>query len=197
MRRFRMLALHIQLQVQVLLALGVSYTLMGILYPLRYEQILRKNILIVPNGSRIETRSFAHIWLLARTQRTFVVRVPYTQGSKWIMRLLSISPVRLDIYPRPYPATAPRYVPLHYLMPARPRSSALTNATCRVVQRCPVVVLLRIHVCATAQFRRAPVQARCDVQRRALPIPEGVHVPARRRGGSACNRVPNAPPRVY
>ena len=190
-----MLALHIQLQVQVLLALGVSYTLMGILYPLRYEQILRKNILIMPNGSRIETRSIAHIWLLARTQRTFVVRVPYTQGSRWIMRLLSISPVRLDIYPRRYPATAPRYVPLHYSMPAGPRSSALTSAT--VVQQCPVVVLLRIHVCATAQFRRAPIQARCDAQRRALPLPEGVHVPTRRRGASACNPMPNAPPRVY
>ena len=42
-----------------------------------------------------------------------------------------------------------------------PRSSALTSATCRLVQRFAVVVLLRVHVCATAQFRRAPIQARC------------------------------------
>ena len=34
-----------------LLTLGVSYTLMGILYPLRYEQILRKDVLTVPNES--------------------------------------------------------------------------------------------------------------------------------------------------
>lgn len=38
-------------QLQVLLTLGVSYTLMGILYPLRYEQILRKDVLTVPNES--------------------------------------------------------------------------------------------------------------------------------------------------